>query len=159
MWVNFLVLLTPILHIICNHLFITVLANLTCKISIVQNSPPHNCFFTWGQHLKISIAVRLLIIVTSFVTEYVGTDWIKKWTWSSSFPISRNLIWYCVSIFRQTTFSSLSTAPSNTALRYFAGKNKWYSKTVRLWLLRMYWLILPFYAASGGEYGPERFKP
>ncbi len=58
----------------------------------LQNSPPHNCFFTWGHRLNTSGAVRLLIIVTNFVTLYVGTDWIKKCTRSLSTPSSINLI-------------------------------------------------------------------
>jgi hypothetical protein len=37
------------------------------------NYPPHNCFFTCGDSLNISLAVRLLISLTSLVMLYVGT--------------------------------------------------------------------------------------
>ena len=53
---------------------LTVLA----KYLSVQNSPPHNSFFTSGHSLKTPLAVMLFTVVTIFVNEYVETDCTKK---------------------------------------------------------------------------------
>ena len=133
---------------------LTVLA----KYPSVQNSPPHNSFFTSRHSLKTPLAIMLFTVVTIFVNEYVETDSTKKWAWSSSVPISKKLIWYLFYISKQIFFITWSTCSSITTLRYFAGNTKWYNNTVTLWLLCMYLLILLFYDASGREYNPKRFN-
>src|SRR5947209_17031129 len=96
------------------------------KYPSVQNSPPHNCFFTSGQAANISRAVMLFISCTIFFGLYVGTDCTRKCTWSLSVPISRNVISNRLLISRQTSFSFLSTGGVNTARRYFAGQTMLY---------------------------------
>ena len=62
---------------------------LLAKYPLVQNSPPRNCFLT-SEHLRnISRPVMLLITLTTSDTDLVGTLCTKKWTWSSSAPISK----------------------------------------------------------------------
>lgn len=89
--------------------FITVsfwfLPSVAAKYPSVQNSPPHNFFFTWGTLKNICLAMTDLITVTSSVGDFVGSDCIKKCTWSLSTPTSRKWIYsYRSSIPRQILF-------------------------------------------------------
>ena len=91
------------------------------KYPLLQNSPPHSTCLTEGFLLKISRAVMLLIVCTTFFGLYVGTDCTKKCTWSLSVPISRKLLSNRSEISKHILFSSISTSSSKTTLRYFAG--------------------------------------
>ena len=129
----------------------------------VQNSPPHNTFLTDDNLRKISLAVILLIVLTIFVGLFIGTDWIRKWTWSLSTPISINEISCRLDISRHMSLNSLSTSSVNTTWRYFDGNTAWYKITDTLWLLCIYSLTyaiwdIALYEASFGELNPERLK-
>ena len=94
------------------------------KYPFVQNSPPHNCFFTVGTLLNISLAIMLFTTLTIGVGLYLGTDWIKKWTWSFSTPISMKTISYLLAISKHTSFKTESTSSVNTTRLYLAGHTK-----------------------------------
>lgn len=80
----------------------------------LQKLPPHNFLFTSGQFLNILFAVTLFIILAIYAGAIFGIDCIKKYTWSSSSPISIKFIGYW-------TLISLH-APSNTSVTLLLSK-------------------------------------
>ncbi len=98
-----------------------------------------------------------------FITSYL-VIFCARWSYFSSqssillvIPYS-NFIWYRFPIPKHTFWNTWSTDPANTAQWYFAGNTMWYSKTVTLWLLCIYLIILPFYVTSSWEYNQKEFK-
>ena len=57
-----------------------------------ERFPPHNCFLISGCSWNNRRAVKLFSNFTNFITDIISTLCTKKWTWSSSTPISTNLI-------------------------------------------------------------------
>ena len=74
------VLETLSFDVLLNALFIAMLPHVLTKYPSLQNSPPHSLLFTSGHCRNISRAVMLLMICTSRLGLYIGTDCTKKCT-------------------------------------------------------------------------------
>ena len=81
-----------------------------------------------------------LLFLMIWVTLYLGTFCMRKWTWSLSIPIFGKFISYLLDISGHTSFSVSSTSLSKITFLYFAGQTKWYRSTDTLCDLWIYLL-------------------
>jgi hypothetical protein len=122
-------LLTVFPHILILQLWgipVATLGNLLCNLSNFIMQQTHNIsLLIFGCLLNISCAVKLLIMVTIFVTGIVGIPCTSMCTWFSSSPISTNRNSYRSSIPTQISLKLSSTSLVNTFRLYFAGNTMW----------------------------------
>ncbi len=129
--------LSLIFNVLTYHIFICMFTNRRYKKAIAPKLSSPQLFFTDGTFKKISLAIILFTFFTIFVGLYVGTDWIRKWTWSPSTPISKKRISKRFDISIQISLSRASTSSVITILLYFATNTKWYINSDTLWLFRI----------------------
>src|SRR5450756_712767 len=115
---------------------VTLSPTVRTKYPSSQNSPPQSSFLTLGNSSKISLAVMLLSMPTTFAIEYLGGKLRKTWTWSRAISISSisNPWWLAISL--NNSLTRVRMASFKTHFRYFGAHTRWYFVSYTAWLAR-----------------------